>query len=320
LTADERQDLDLRVYIANSDPSDHPIHSSPVLSHADAVVSVRDVKSKFTAEMLRELELKKKFKEKIPIDFALALQHCYENSTAPYIGLFEDDIVAANSWFIRTQFALRDVETASHDRPWLDLRLFNDANEIRWSAQKFGSTNVPFTTLGVPLVIATLSGTLYSVVSVWLKRKGSFTHRSQQALIAVCVVTIPVAVVMFIKAGRFSMIARADGVSVQPWGCCTQGEIFHRDSVPGLIQALLDKREQSPADIIVWDHATEANLLRYVLDPPMVQHLGSLLSSSLTVPDRGKQKPSWSIAFEDLDEGTLLMEHARMVRELYGIP
>jgi hypothetical protein len=104
-------------------------------------------------------------------------------------------------------------------------------------------------------------------------------------------------------------------VSIQPWGCCTQGEIFPRAKVPELITQLRDRAKTSPADITVWNHAADEHLLRLVLDPPMVQHVGF---SSVLAPDRKKGKSVWSVAFEDLDAGKLEDDHRRMVKELYG--
>lgn len=82
-----------------------------------------------------------------------------------------------------------------------------------------------------------------------------------------------------------------------------------------MITQLRERAKELPADITVWHHASDEHLLRPVLDPPMVQHLGF---ASMLVPERKKSKSVWSVAFEDLDGEKLEKDHRRMVKELYG--
>jgi hypothetical protein len=317
LTAEERINLDLRVYIANTDPSSHPLYGSSLLSLTNSVVSAENVTSSPRLENLIFLERNEIYIEKSAWDFSLALEHCYLNSTADYIGLFEGDIVAANSWFARTQLALREVETVSTNRhqDWLDLRLFNDAKEIRWTAYRFGRSNIPMIALFLPILFAALSGITYFWLSLFRRTAFGSKSLSQQTVKTICLITIPLFLILFFQTGHLSTIPRPSGVSVQSWGCCTQGEIFPRSKVPNLISQLRHRAKRSPADITVWDHASDGHLLRFVLDPPMVQHVGF---TSVSAPKRKKNKSVWSVSFEDLDAEKLEEEHETILEKLYG--
>jgi hypothetical protein len=160
-----------------------------------------------------------------------------------------------------------------------------------------------------------LAGMAYLLLNQLRKSSAGSGILSEQAVYTICLVTIPVFVVMFFKTGYMSTMPRPDGVSIQPWGCCTQGEIFPRSEIPGLITQLRKRAKTTPADITVWLYAKQQRLLRMALDPPVVQHLGF---SSVLAPERKKTKNVWSVAFEDLDETRLMDQHARILKELYG--
>ena len=93
------------------------------------------------------------------------------------------------------------------------------------------------------------------------------------------------------------------------------GEIFPRARVPALIRELRARAPTSPADITVWDWAADERMLRFVLDPPMVQHLGA---KSLLSPERKKSKSVWSVQFEDLDAKLLAKQHEDLWVNFYA--
>jgi hypothetical protein len=316
MSADERQDLDLRVYVANSNPTSHPVYHSPVLSLTDGVVSASNITtSNEILEKLRQLEHQQLFIEKSALDFSLALEHCYKQSNSPYIALFEDDILAVDGWFVRTKLAIQQVEAiaAKRQRGWSDLRLFNDSKEIRWTAYRFGRSNVPISIVLLPLFICTISAVSFVLLGL-IRRMRFGRSLSEQSSKIICVFSIPVFIVTFFKTGYLSTIPRPDGISVQPWGCCTQGEIFPRSRIPELIKTLRDRASKSPADLTIWDFASDNNLLRLALDPPIVQHIGF---SSILEPNRKRKKTVWSVAYEDWDATKLANEHKGMVEILY---
>jgi hypothetical protein len=85
----ERQDIYLRVYVANANPSDHPLLHSWLLGIVDSYVSAQNLTSQADFQTLVDLESAQRFPINVAIDSANALDYCYHNSTAPYIALFE---------------------------------------------------------------------------------------------------------------------------------------------------------------------------------------------------------------------------------------
>jgi len=330
LTPQERSRLDLRVYIANTNPKDHVLYQSAPLVHANSVITLAealsrsipklDAVSSLSIQSLRDLESTRSYRQKAALDFAVGLNYCYHNSTAPYIALFEDDILAADGWFAKAHMSIRTANEDAKQRgkALLDLRLFNDAREIRWTGNRFGRSNMPTLILWAPALVIMLSGSTFALLSC-LQKKTNSKHPllSRQAIRTICYVTIPVLVFLWLKTGRFALIPRPEGVSVQPWGCCTQGEIFPRSQIPALVRQLVERSNRSAADITDWDHGYEQGLLRYVLDPPMVQHLGF---SSILDPEKTTEETLYPFnpRFEDLDETKLAEDHVPMVQELNG--
>jgi hypothetical protein len=303
--------------MANTEPKTHPLYDSPILSLANSVVSAEDIASPKFLQKLALLEQNKAFVEKTALDFSFALEQCLLSSNASHIALFEGDIVAAEGWFARMQMALREVYkiSAQREQEWLDLRLFNDAKELGWAAHKIGHSRIPLLVITLPLIILALSGTTFLLLERLRSTKNGSKMVSLQATQTICLVSIPIFVILYIRTGYLSTQPRPVGVSIQRWGCCTQGEIFPRHQVPELIAQLRERATGSPADITVWDHAGENNLLRLVLDPPMVQHVGF---SSILTPNRTMKRAIWNMDFEDLDAVELRSMHREMVTELYG--
>jgi hypothetical protein len=268
-------------------------------------------------QKLAILEQNKALVEKTALDFSLALEQCLLSSNASHIALFEGDIVAAEGWFARMQLALKEAYTISTRRKqeWLDLRLFNDAKELGWAAHKIGHSKIPVLVVTLPLIIVALSVTAFFLLERLRKTEKGSKIISLQATQTICLVSIPIFVIFYIRTGYLSTQPRPVGVSVQRWGCCTQGIIFPRHQVPELIAQLRKRATGSPADITVWDYAGENDLLRLVLDPPMVQHVGF---SSILAPNRTMKRAIWNMAFEDLDAVDLRRKHLEMVTELYA--
>jgi hypothetical protein len=306
----------MRVFIGNTDPTAHPLHGSPILSVVDYVTSAQEFANPNILSKLKYLEQHKTYTEKTAYDFSLAIEHCYLNSTAPYIALFEDDIVVAKGWFARTQLAIREAEAIAtkKQQKWLDMRLFNDASEIRWTAGKYG-INVPNCAVYNSLWLLFLAGSTYFLLTQLRKTTAGTKMLSEQAAKTISFFTVPIFFSAFVLSGYMSVMPRPDGVGIQQWGCCTQGEIFPRSQVPRLIAELRRRAKTTPADITLWLYAKEQRMLRVASDPPMLQHLGY---SSTIVPIPNGQKMAWSVAFEDLKGDHLDQEHRRMVKELYG--
>lgn len=315
----EREDLYLIVYIANTRPEEHPLYGKPLLQFADSTASARDVASPSLFSELVELEQSHQYVNKTAYDFSLALRHCFDQTVAPYIMLFEDDIVAADGWLAQTRSALHDAEAMAgiKRREWLDVRLFNDAKNLRWREIKVDGSEWHLLWVVLPPLLPSIMGLTYLMLKQARRTKLGSNMYTMQAARIFCLVSIPLFALVFINTGYLVTMPQPDGLTVQSWGCCTQGEVFPRARVPFLVDALQSRSSVSPADLTVWDFATENGLLRFVMNPPVIQHAGS---SSILTPDRPMKETVWSMAFEDWDAGDLRLRHEQLMKELYYQP
>jgi len=268
LSPPERNDLDFRLYFANTDPSIHPLWDSPLLDLADRLVTIDDATTRDEREKLVELEKDGDLGKKTGLDFSNALDQCYRNTSSPYIAVFEGDILFANGWFARAQVGLGEIEErvrTTHET-WLDMRLFNEERSVGWADNRFLGNNVPFIAAGIAIVLV---GT-HLVLARFFKR----TFISNQTLTIICCVSVPLFVIFFFQAGKSSVLPPRPGVKLQNWGCCTQGLILPRSQVPDLVAKLRSRAGEAPTDLIVIDHAKDEGLSRFALDPVQVQHMG----------------------------------------------
>lgn len=300
----ERRDLDLRVYFANTDPKQHSLWNSTFLRLADRIVHAGVLASETQMQELIKLEAAKDFRRKTSLDFAFAVENCY-NSGSPYIALFEGDIVIADGWFARARQALLEIESR-HDQAWLDMRLFNDDQNIGWATRQIFANNELWISLGFAFVVI--------IATTLIRLLTRLPTPPNQALAVICCLTMPLAVVLFFQAGKASMLPPGDGVVRQDWGCCTQGQILQRGRVPGLVEYLRRRAGEQAADILFVEYAKEASLARYALNPVQIQHLGF---QSVLSPERKANKMIWSVAFEDLVPEILREDHERGIAELY---
>lgn len=268
LTKLEREDLDLRVYFANTNPSEHPLWKTPLIDLVDKSVTAKNTVSPLQFNELRELEASKSFVTKASLDFSYALEDCHRSSSSPYIAIFEGDILVADGWFARTRVALRDIVRREKDE-WLDLRLFNQERSLGWASNKLLGNNVPYIAFG-------LSAT-FLCLSLLFRRYLRVQGLSTSTVLFICCIFIPLLTMTFFQAGKSSMVPPLSGVSVQSWGCCTQGIVIQRDQVPALIEELRGKATSKPADVTIIHYAQANNLKRYVLNPVQVQHLGQYM-------------------------------------------
>ena len=113
LTKEEREGIYLVLFIAHTDPSTHPAYSEEWLENvADRVLTytLPDEQLKF----LRESENGRgAYREKALFDYTYLLKVCSAVG-APYILMNEDDVIALDGWYHRTQRALETAETQSH--------------------------------------------------------------------------------------------------------------------------------------------------------------------------------------------------------------
>ncbi|KAL4727051.1 hypothetical protein ACLX1H_005951 [Fusarium chlamydosporum] len=151
LSKQEREDLELSVLIAETDATRHPNWGDKWLQGAVDDVYTYDDNST-TVAYLSELEKKQNFREKGVVDYTLGLERCY-NTGALYVGVFEDDILLARGWFMRTLKGLADIANKDREQHWLFMRLFNQERSIGWASHEIGGNNEFWIILGIGLGI-----------------------------------------------------------------------------------------------------------------------------------------------------------------------
>lgn len=312
MTPSERADLDLRMYVANTDPSIHPAWDSWLGSVIDEQFTARDVVYASKLTHLKTLEKEKKYHEKAGLDYSVALQRCAQDSAAPYVAIFEGDVIVADGWLAR---AMKGVQTIRQQYEmnldnWLDMRLFDEERSTGWESSGLFDNHVILISLGVDLVAL--------LVGYVLKRKKlpGQCLVSPLSMLLICCLTIPGIVILFFQAGKASMLPPPAGVHREDgFGCCNQAILYSRNHVSDLASYLEEKSKEKPHDNAIMDYSREKQLARFALHPMMVQHVGF---KSIINPNRRDDMEVWSMAFESLDQELLAKQHESMVKEIYG--
>lgn len=239
--------------------------------------------------------------------------------------MFEDDILLADGWLVRTLQGLRVLEskTAGNPNSWLFMRLFNQERSTGWASHQIGGNNEFWIIPGVGLGIMTIAAVAGAVTRRLRQRQWQRTKKKAKALqpdispstlfVLVCVLN-PALVLLFFQCGKASVLPPAPGVFEESFGCCSQAMVFPRAQAP-LVMEYLRERGQGQIDLMLDRLAEETALERFALYPVLVQHIGV---DSARKTERNEAQAIWSMAYEDLDEGVLARTHSRLVDEYYG--
>jgi GR25 family glycosyltransferase involved in LPS biosynthesis len=220
-------------------------------------------------DRLRLLKETGAYAEKGVYDYMHALQRCYDTG-APYIGMFEDDILLANGWMVRTLRSLSQIPAVDDgEHPWLFVRLFNQERSTGWASHRIGDNNEAWIILGIALGVA--------VPAFLARRRWHFarTHIDPETLAVVVLVLVPALVILFFQSGKASLLPPRPGVFDEPFGCCSQAMVFPRTQVPLLLDFLGEKRK-GQIDLMLDQLAQETGLTRYAAYPVQAQHIGKL--------------------------------------------
>lgn len=215
---------------------------------------------------LQRLEREGNYVEKGVYDYMYALQHCYDTGT-PFIGMFEDDVLLAHGWLVRTLLGLRRI--LSHDEPssWLFMRLFNQERSTTWASRSIGGNNEHWIILGIGLGVSALA---------YLAQKKSRMARSvidPATMFVLVAILNPALVILFYQSGKASVLPPSPGVFKESFGCCAQALVFPRQQVPGIMDFLRQK-QRGQLDLMLDELAVTEGLARYALYPVQLQHIG----------------------------------------------
>lgn len=257
---------------------------------------------------VRHLEESDNYREKGVFDYVQALQKCYDTG-APYIGVFEDDILLADGWLVRTLRGLEDIISSGQDETsWLFMRIFNQERSTGWASHRVLGNNEAFIILGIAL------GFILPISLARWKWRSVRQYLDWETLFVLIFMFNPAMVILFFQCGKASLLPPSPGIAAEGFGCCSQAMIFPREQVPGLIEYLKWMR-RGQVDLLLKHHAKEEDLLRYNLYPVQAQHIG-IDSARKTL--KSEAAAIWSMAYENLDAGSLRREHRDMVLDYYG--
>lgn len=231
LTADGRADLYVSVLIAETDPNVNPSwHQDWIRQAVDDLHTYNATEAK--KDHLRLLRETGVYAEKGVYDYMHALRRCFDTG-APYIGMFEDDILLADGWMVRTLQSLSQIPAVDDgEHSWLFMRLFNQERSMGWASHRIGDNNETWIILGVALGIAV--PTFLSQRKWHLAR----TYIDTETVAVVVLVLNPALVVLFFQSGKASLLPPRPGVFDEPFGCCSQAMVFPRTQVPLLLDFL----------------------------------------------------------------------------------
>ena len=220
---------------------------------------------------LQTMEKNGDFETKGVFDYVYALGECYTAGT-PYIGIFEDDIMLADGWLVRTLLALEKLPS-SNDGSWLFMRLFNQERSTGWAHGHIGGNKEHWIILGIGLGITIL------VLAARTFSRSTRAHLDVGTLLVVVLLLNPALVVLFFQCGKASLLPPSPGVFAENFGCCSQAMVFPRAQVQALM-GFLRKQKRGQVDLLLKKRALEMGLTRYSLYPVQAQHIGGFSESS----------------------------------------
>ncbi|KAM7212137.1 hypothetical protein V8F06_012500 [Rhypophila decipiens] len=316
LSPQERASFNLTVLFANLDPNKHRDWNAPwvsaLIDHAAGYEWISDAER---AE-LRRLEEARDFQRKGVLDYIYLLDQCYHSTRAPFIAVFEDDVIFAADWLARTLVGLQTLALPREDHviqaapvdqtPWLYLRLFYTETFMMWEGDDdwlYGNMYLTFA-----LVSFTTATVLLLVRYMLLQRGGQGlpSHSTKSwtlglrldipTIAAASLVIAPAFLALFFMAGKYSLplySLRREGDPTRPsrladagvypmdkHGCCTQGLVFDRNQVPGLINRLRTLG-RGQTDWMIEEYATDVPLKRFALGDQVLQHVGLISSRGM---------------------------------------
>ncbi|OGE53314.1 hypothetical protein PENARI_c008G03881 [Penicillium arizonense] len=316
LSNTERADIHLILFIAHTDPSEHPSYEEPWLHElADQVLLYDPAEVDIDHVRSLETDAAKAFgREKGLFDYTYLLKAC-EAVNAPYTMILEDDVVAMDGWYHRTIGALASAEQQTRAlgaSKWLYLRLFYTEEFFGWNSEDW-PIFLSYSILAVCLVACACSGARQCQPRL-------HSRLSTRTIFMFSGICTPLLIGLFFAAGRVSMVPIQQGVHQMPrFGCCSQAFVFPRSRVPDLVD-LYQSKHIGYVDTITEEFADAENEIRWAVTPIIMQHAGRRSSKGVNKDTntllRHKSKGElseveklWNFGFELNDADALRSEH-----------
>lgn len=312
LSPQERAAVNVSVLFANADgPALHPDFGAPWLSAlVDHAAGYEGMSAAEIAE-LRHMEQSEDFQRKGVFDYIYALERCHRETRAPFIAVFEDDIVFAADWLARTLLGLQRLATTPSEKGpgWLYLRLFYSETYMVWDAEAdWWYGHLFFTFALVSITSAAVLVLLRLLMRLRGGGSGAATHHpgrrsflhlrlDMPTITVLSLIVAPAFTALAFMAGKYNLPMYAlrggssalgsmlrdghDGrlqrdagvVPMDRQACCSQALVFDRARVPELV-AYLRGRGRGQTDLMIEDYCNEKPLRRFALGEQAVQHLG----------------------------------------------
>ncbi|KAJ5716888.1 hypothetical protein N7488_002534 [Penicillium malachiteum] len=325
LSEEERSGINLILFIAHTNASEHPAYAEPWLSKVADNVLLYDPQT-VDINHIQTLETdtaKVHGREKPLFDYTYLLEACAATN-APYIAMIEDDVVAQDGWYHRTLEAIEsaDKQTKQIGAPnWLYLRLFYTEEFFGWNSEFW------FTYLAASIsVVALVAGLGLATRSYETRFR---TYLSNANIILVSLVCVPLLIGLVFATGRVTVHPLPAGVHQMPrFGCCSQAFVFPRSRIPDLLDLYRSKRV-GYVDMITEEFADANDEIRWAVQPAIMQHVGRQsskgISTGVTGPTRHTYKEElseveklWNFGFELNDVEKLRAEHERVIDNEHG--
>jgi hypothetical protein len=248
--------MEVRLTFASTHPDTHPDWDAPWLKLVDyyGAYNVTDDERK----NLTKWEADMKYVQRKGVwDYVYLLNDCYERSTAPYIAVFEDDVVFAEGWLARTMNGLAELRRTTTE--WLYLRLFyTETFHVFWTREDYWHKH----RTGAYLIAAATT----AVALLLLRGTSKAVHRNLSilALLVIACATAPALISLLFMIPKHSMIME-HGLRRMDAACCTQALIFPRSQVPDVMDYLME-RGRGQTDLMIEKYANELGLARFAIE------------------------------------------------------
>lgn len=262
----ERQDIALVPFIANIDPRKHEAYREPWLFNlADSIPTYENVASK-DRQRLRSQESAKGHEKKALFDYSYTLQTCL-NTTASYILMLEDDVLAAEGWYSRTRAAIEEMEMQPRFDKSLYLRLFYNTRLQGWNSQFW-----PYYLWWSIVAELSLAAVLWLLRRNISSARQFLTPRTIATMLLVC---SPACIGLYFAAGRqIVTLTPTDIHEMNQFGCCSQALLFPRGKCPPLLD-YFKRKKRGLRDELIEKYADENQLTRWAMTPSVFQHIGA---------------------------------------------
>lgn len=236
-------------------------------------------------------------------DYLYVLRECLVDSKAPYIAIFEDDIIFADGWLAKTLKGLSELRQRS--KSWVYLRLFYTETSLGWEA------DVDYWYGHQLLTFALAMGAVSALLLVGRRAcRPLGKHLDTPTLAVLVLVATPAFTALAFMIGKYNLHPLQGIERMDKHGCCTQALVFPRFQVQGLID-FLHERGSGQTDSLIEEYADAQGYERYALAPQVVQHVGLISSrNNLAINTRS----TWAFWFEAQDPVKLRLEHEELAK------